>query len=125
MIFAPEQDHVPAAHILNGDPPDQGDILRPYPWLHAGAVNAQGNPAAPFKCVRNTPRIVRAAFPGHAIRFLPLVFSNLHQTSLLKFRRVRFDVPTMQRDAATSARIERSEERRVGKECRSRWSPYH
>ena len=25
----------------------------------------------------------------------------------------------------TSARILRSEERRVGKECRSRWSPYH
>ena len=24
-----------------------------------------------------------------------------------------------------SARTERSEERRVGKECRSRWSPYH
>ena len=23
------------------------------------------------------------------------------------------------------AEIERSEERRVGKECRSRWSPYH
>ena len=23
------------------------------------------------------------------------------------------------------ARLERSEERRVGKECRSRWSPYH
>ena len=22
-------------------------------------------------------------------------------------------------------RVERSEERRVGKECRSRWSPYH
>ena len=22
-------------------------------------------------------------------------------------------------------RLERSEERRVGKECRSRWSPYH
>ena len=25
----------------------------------------------------------------------------------------------------TSTEIERSEERRVGKECRSRWSPYH
>ena len=25
----------------------------------------------------------------------------------------------------TAFRIERSEERRVGKECRSRWSPYH
>src|SRR5256885_2191132 len=27
--------------------------------------------------------------------------------------------------AATIARYGRSEERRVGKECRSRWSPYH
>ena len=25
----------------------------------------------------------------------------------------------------TGAMAERSEERRVGKECRSRWSPYH
>ena len=24
-----------------------------------------------------------------------------------------------------SEKIQRSEERRVGKECRSRWSPYH
>ena len=27
--------------------------------------------------------------------------------------------------AATDAEKKRSEERRVGKECRSRWSPYH
>src|SRR2546429_6448481 len=27
--------------------------------------------------------------------------------------------------AAMRGRIDRSEERRVGKECRSRWSPYH
>ena len=27
--------------------------------------------------------------------------------------------------AAAIAAAERSEERRVGKECRSRWSPYH
>ena len=27
--------------------------------------------------------------------------------------------------AEVLARAERSEERRVGKECRSRWSPYH
>src|SRR5256885_15952953 len=27
--------------------------------------------------------------------------------------------------AALRARMPRSEERRVGKECRSRWSPYH
>ena len=28
-------------------------------------------------------------------------------------------------DAARHAKERRSEERRVGKECRSRWSPYH
>ena len=27
--------------------------------------------------------------------------------------------------AVKEAKAERSEERRVGKECRSRWSPYH
>src|SRR3712207_7551488 len=31
-------------------------------------------------------------------------------------------VPERQQDAVTAIR---SEERRVGKECRSRWSPYH
>src|SRR5256885_11730510 len=30
-----------------------------------------------------------------------------------------------QRDSAQRPRETRSEERRVGKECRSRWSPYH
>src|SRR2546430_7099713 len=28
-------------------------------------------------------------------------------------------------EAAAAAAVDRSEERRVGKECRSRWSPYH
>ena len=28
-------------------------------------------------------------------------------------------------DAGKTTTSERSEERRVGKECRSRWSPYH
>ena len=28
-------------------------------------------------------------------------------------------------DGRTGAYLPRSEERRVGKECRSRWSPYH
>ena len=33
------------------------------------------------------------------------------------------DGPVLQRSAARA--LDRSEERRVGKECRSRWSPYH
>ena len=42
---------------------------------------------------------------------------------------IRFDwaMKRLLRDKANFAVIEglRSEERRVGKECRSRWSPYH
>src|SRR3712207_6311358 len=43
--------------------------------------------------------------------------------------KVRFPSPVpvgaKVRLTATLTNIERSEERRVGKECRSRWSPYH
>ena len=31
----------------------------------------------------------------------------------------------LSRDAKVDGNLVRSEERRVGKECRSRWSPYH
>src|SRR5256885_12118041 len=35
------------------------------------------------------------------------------------------DVPQFRREWRASLSIGRSEERRVGEECRSRWSPYH
>ena len=41
-------------------------------------------------------------------------FSSVYPTSILKSS-----------DAYFKAQMGRSEERRVGKECRSRWSPYH
>src|SRR2546430_4685036 len=52
---------------------------------------------------------------------------------LLRFRRhvetevIRAfsSVPTAVREERQNFRLYRSEERRVGKECRSRWSPYH
>src|SRR3712207_8601787 len=34
-------------------------------------------------------------------------------------------VTTYKEDESAGAFLNRSEERRVGKECRSRWSPYH
>src|SRR2546427_10685655 len=40
--------------------------------------------------------------------------------------RMRMDAPTASRAVTQLLRRQlRSEERRVGKECRSRWSPYH
>ena len=35
------------------------------------------------------------------------------------------DPQTIRDTVLTNVRSSRSEERRVGKECRSRWSPYH
>ena len=37
----------------------------------------------------------------------------------------KFDCIHVSTDSEKYAQIARSEERRVGKECRSRWSPYH
>ena len=38
----------------------------------------------------------------------------------------QFVIPEIQRPFVWKrAQVRRSEERRVGKECRSRWSPYH
>ena len=42
-------------------------------------------------------------------------------SSVLGLAAMRLQIPY----TAAKAGIERSEERRVGKECRSRWSPYH
>ena len=38
---------------------------------------------------------------------------------------VRLDESTAEQVDQYAAFVHRSEERRVGKECRSRWSPYH
>ena len=42
-----------------------------------------------------------------------------------KSRAIVCDVTDHHGVEALVAQVERSEERRVGKECRSRWSPYH
>ena len=52
---------------------------------------------------------------------LKLALNNLH-TLLIKKKDIR-DIDTC--GDSTGYGLTRSEERRVGKECRSRWSPYH
>ena len=51
-------------------------------------------------------------------------------SELVKFLRPLGEIVVMAPDAprsgsASALTVTRSEERRVGKECRSRWSPYH
>ena len=51
-------------------------------------------------------------------RVLEVVLKTLHEVLLLLavIRNI---------DRGVASQLKRSEERRVGKECRSRWSPYH
>ena len=57
-----------------------------------------------------------------------VVWPLIQQMVRVDLRTVVFDVPpqdVITRDNVSVKVNARSEERRVGKECRSRWSPYH
>src|SRR5260370_37880031 len=65
---------------------------------------------------------LQAFLTGARVGFFDLV--------AMKFRKVDYGMLVRQKIALVQAGVkvgndERSEERRVGKECRSRWSPYH
>src|ERR1035441_11084317 len=59
-----------------------------------------------------------------AIRALPLEFVKRHRILPIGLHNGTIEIATA---APGNQRVieDRSEERRVGKECRSRWSPYH
>src|SRR5579863_324575 len=83
------------------------------------AVGARPRPAAiadPL-CLDPPENRVELGFADHesvVVRLEPLAFVEIEGQSLVDMHRCEMRV-----------RSERSEERRVGKECRSRWSPYH
>ena len=54
---------------------------------------------------------------------LPVSFFDRYQTGDI-ISTITYDVDTVNQSLSTDL-LQRSEERRVGKECRSRWSPYH
>ena len=51
--------------------------------------------------------------------------TKIDQTAIINMLLQRKEKRTLDSDTMISESQERSEERRVGKECRSRWSPYH
>src|SRR5260370_6712068 len=52
-------------------------------------------------------------------------FEIMKLHSIASFEEAAFDVRTSRKYGQYQRKQQRSEERRVGKECRSRWSPYH
>ena len=57
-------------------------------------------------------------------RFLGWYYGRFHKCSVVIGKDTRRS-SYMFEDALSAGLTSRSEERRVGKECRSRWSPYH
>ena len=53
------------------------------------------------------------------------LYLDSHERKLLIHSLVELKNQLIQQGRYTDCIDERSEERRVGKECRSRWSPYH
>src|SRR2546427_11846749 len=58
--------------------------------------------------------------PGEAVRILQALTDGAHSAQIVDGVK-RYELVLRLPDGART----RSEERRVGKECRSRWSPYH
>src|SRR3712207_4582218 len=56
---------------------------------------------------------------------LPAVLVALVLGLVIAFKQIANPVATLSYGALYGIALGRSEERRVGKECRSRWSPYH
>src|SRR5580698_9324790 len=73
-------------------------------------------------------RQVSVMFPDRGIMVLAGFIAGIGGSEFVHFScGVKFETVlwNSQPNAPYARRRERSEERRVGKECRSRWSPYH
>src|SRR5256885_15647077 len=75
-----------------------------------------GFPGLPLKIVRPDWQVVLLEATGKKVTFIQHVIETLHLKGV---------VAVHGRAEEFAHKQERSEERRVGKECRSRWSPYH
>src|SRR2546422_10935403 len=62
-------------------------------------------------------------FQGLGVRVVSL--ASLNVRAILQALASRTNVRVLSTPRVLALNNERSEERRVGKECRSRWSPYH
>ena len=79
------------------------------------------------KMLRNTPASYKKEYPWlKEVDSLALANVQMHLESAFRkfFREPSVGFPRF-KSKKSARKSYRSEERRVGKECRSRWSPYH
>ena len=80
-----------------------------------------GLTSATFTFLTGTAALAQSAYFQAVTNLNPIVYLPLQDTTPTPIA----DVETNYGSLGTAADAIRSEERRVGKECRSRWSPYH
>src|ERR1043166_3090840 len=103
----------------------QGPVLGPS-RLVAKTVNGNSMTPPPVQ-VHPPDRFVTELFPSGMAEFGPSSSTSSPSPHAATLNRPRLHVPavTSSAEMKNGLPIVRSEERRVGKECRSRWSPYH
>src|SRR3989441_3204268 len=100
-------------------------VLFSAPTVQAGPV-----PDLPVEWARLTTETAEMGLPSRFLRLLPPEFVKLEFADLKNVaaeyhpdgHRMVFHLSLSE---GKQGKLLRSEERRVGKECRSRWSPYH
>src|SRR5712692_11513650 len=97
-----------------------GRILPGFPSMGSWSIYGLGteSESLPAYVVMPDPKgALEAGQPMYSQGFLPAVYQPTMMRAGSK--------PVLNLDLPPGVSRQRSEERRVGKECRSRWSPYH
>ena len=97
-------------------------------WLFATMLACSGTPAPAIDFIQDLARGYPTLFRNYQA-MLPKEFAKATWLYRLDGITLSIDEELAERARAVAAgrgkSLNRSEERRVGKECRSRWSPYH
>src|SRR2546422_10041881 len=95
--------------------------LFPYTTLFRSHFHQGDTIRAVLKRIEETPKGPRLILS----RGDPLFVKALFKLEVPEIQQAIVEIRATAREAGSRTKIARSEERRVGKECRSRWSPYH
>ena len=115
---APRGTHPPRPPLGGTSPPSSSE---PLPWKGLDVGSPFDHPRSGILYVaRHLPPPGRDQLPEAYLTELEELIGAADGRTLGLFSSMR-----AAKEAAGALRERRSEERRVGKECRSRWSPYH